>query len=338
MAHEIDFTTQAQGSAMFAYEPAWHGFGTVVGDAQTSADALRIAGLDWDVLLTNLAADFGEQAEVQRYRAITTHRATYRADTGATLGAVGLRYQPLQNREAFAWMDEVIGGDKPLAIWHTCGSLREGRKVWMLAKMPGNVEVTDRDVLEKYVLITNSHDGTGAVRLFPTSVRVVCANTLRLAIGMADAAKGSDGLPLGLKLFHTVGGLRRRVERARECLGVISDCHEGFGKMARMMMGKSVSTQQVSDYFTSLVDNRSERGRGKVVTQLWDRFALPTNEGGHGANVWTAYNAASEWADHELRVNGRGDVRAERKFQSVLFGTAHSFKERAWANAIELAV
>jgi hypothetical protein len=65
---------------------------------------------------------------------------------------------------------------------------------------------------------------------------------------------------------------------------------------------------------------------------------MPTNEGGHGANVWTAYNAASEWADHELRVTGKGDVRAERKFRSVLFGSSHAFKERAWANAIELAV
>ena len=113
MAHEIDFTTQAQGSAMFAYQPAWHGFGTVVSEAQTSADALRIAGLDWDVQLTDLAADMGEDAAT-RYLPISTHRATYRADTGMALGAVGLRYQPLQNREAFAWMDEVVGGDVTL--------------------------------------------------------------------------------------------------------------------------------------------------------------------------------------------------------------------------------
>jgi phage/plasmid-like protein (TIGR03299 family) len=334
MAHEIDFTTQAQGSAMFAYEPAWHGFGTVVREAQTSADALRIAGLDWEVRLTDLAAMMPDGT----HQPILTHRATMRADTGRALGAVGMRYQPLQNREAFAWMDEVVGGDEPLALWHTCGSLNEGRRVWMLAKMPGHVEVTDRDVLEKYVLITNSHDGTGAVRLFPTSVRVVCANTLRLAVGMADRAVNSDGLPLGLKLFHTVGGLSRRVEKARECLGVISNAHEGFGRAARLMMSKSLSSQQVSDYFGTLVTDRSERSRGKVLVSLWDRFSLPTNEGGHGANVWTAYNAASEWADHELRVTGRGDVRAERKFKSVLFGTAHSFKERAWANAVELAV
>jgi phage/plasmid-like protein (TIGR03299 family) len=318
---------------MFAYQPAWHGLGTVVSEAQTSADALRIAGLDWDVTLTPLAAIMPDGT----HQPVGTHRATWRTDTGKALGAVGKRYTPLQNREAFGWMDEVVGADNPLALWHTCGSLKGGRKVWMLAKLPGTIEVTSRDVLEKYVLITNSHDGTGAVRLFPTSVRVVCANTLRLAIGMADRPAGEEGLPLGLKLFHTVGGLANRVEKARECLGVIANSHEGFGKIARQMIARPVSSQQVSDYFGGLVDGRGQRSRDKVLGQLWDRFALPTNEGEHGANVWTAYNAASEFADHALRVVGTTEQRTERRFASALFGTAHGFKTRAWAAAVELA-
>jgi phage/plasmid-like protein (TIGR03299 family) len=332
MAHEIDFTTQAQGSAMFAYQPAWHGFGTVVSEAQTSADALRIAGLDWTVALTDLAAIMPDGS----HQPIDTHRATMRTDTGAALGAVGMRYQPLQNREAFAWMDEVVG--EQLAIWHTCGSLRQGKDVWMLAKLPGNLEVCDRDVLDKYVLITNNHAGTGAVRLFPTSVRVVCANTLRLAISEVDSNKSDAGLPLGLKLFHTAGSLGRRVQKAKELLGVIGKSHDEFATAARSMLAKSLNTQQVSDYFGGLVENRSDRNRDKVLGQLWDRFALPTNEGGFKSNVWTAYNAASEWADHELRVTGKGEKRMERKFRSCLFGSAHFFKERAWAGAIEMAV
>jgi phage/plasmid-like protein (TIGR03299 family) len=332
MAHEIDFTTQAQGSAMFAYQPAWHGFGTVVSEAQTSVEALRIAGLDWTVALTDLAAIMPDGS----HQPIDTHRATMRTDTGKALGAVGLRYQPLQNREAFAWMDEVVG--EQLAIWHTCGSLRGGKDVWMLAKLPGNLEVCDRDVLDKYVLITNNHAGTGAVRLFPTSVRVVCANTLRLAISEVDSNKSDAGLPLGLKLFHTAGSLGKRVQKARELLGVIGKSHDEFAQAARAMLAKSLNTQQVSDYFGGLVENRSDRNRSKVLGQLWDRFALPTNEGGYKSNVWTAYNAASEWADHELRVTGKGEKRMERKFRSCLFGSAHSFKERAWASAIEMAV
>jgi phage/plasmid-like protein (TIGR03299 family) len=332
MAHEIDFTTQAQGSAMFAYTPAWHGFGTVVAEAQTSQEALRIAGLDWDVALTSLAAVMADGS----HQPIDTHRATMRLDTGKALGAVGMRYQPLQNREAFAWMDDVVG--EQLAIWETCGSLRGGKDVFMLAKLPGHIEVCDRDVLDKYVLITNNHAGMGAVRLFPTSVRVVCANTLRLAISEVDSNKSDAGLPLGLKLFHTAGSLGRRVQKAKELLGVIGKSHDDFATAARAMLAKPLGTQQISDYFGGLVEGRSEKSREKVVGQLWDRFALPTNEGNYKANVWTAYNAASEWADHELRVTGKGVQRMERKFASCLFGSAHTFKTKAWASAVEMAV
>ena len=338
MAHEIDQTTNAQGSAMFAYKPAWHGLGTVVQEAQSSREALRLSGLDWDVNLTDLAADFGNDVPIEnRYKPLDTHRATYRMDTGVALGAVGMRYRPLQNREAFAWMDEVVGEE--LALWHTCGSLRGGRKVWMLAKLPGTVEVCNKDVLEKYVLITNSHDGTGAVRLFPTTVRVVCMNTLRLAMSKHDAeakAAGDDGLPLGLKLFHTEGGLAKRVSQARRLLGVIGKTHDEFAQQATALMQRSMSSRAVSEYFGGLVADRSERARGQVITSLWDRFAMPTNSDGFGANAWTAYNAASEYADHELRVIGTGEKRAERKFQSALFGTSHTFKERAWAAAVDM--
>lgn len=325
MAHEIDQTTNVQGSAMFAYEPAWHGLGTVVSEAQTSADALRIAGLDWDVALTDLVADFGDEAGDRRYRNVPDSRATYRMDTGAPLGAVGSRYLPLQNREAFDWMDEVVGESK--AIWHTCGSLRGGRKVWMLAKLPGDLEVTDRDVLTKYVLIVNPHDGSGAVRFFPTSVRVVCANTLRLAMGDAQ---------MGIRLFHTAGGLATRVQRAKELLGLVDESHSKFAETARVMRQQPLASKAVADYFGSLVADRTDRARAKVLTSLWDRFALPTNADSYGANVWTAYNAASEYADHELRVVGTPSQRVERRFNSALFGSADAFKQKAWTNAMSL--
>lgn len=335
MAHEIDTTTMERGSAMFSYTPAWHGLGTVVDSAQTTADALRLSGLDWDVALTDIAADFGETV-TPRYRTIQTHRATYRTDTLAPLGSVGMRYQPLQNRDAFGWMDEVVG--QSLAIWHTCGSLRGGRRVWMLAKLPGDLEVTNGDYLEKYTLITNAHDGTGAVLFFPTNVRVVCANTARLAISQYVRAEREGGLAMGLRLFHTAGSLAGRVEKARQLLGICDKAHADFADMARTMAAKPLDSDQIGNYFDLLVADRGERGREKVIDSLWGRFHLPTNEGQHGANVWTAYNAASEYADHELRVIGSGVVRAERRFRSTLFGSAHAFKDRAWKAAVELAV
>jgi phage/plasmid-like protein (TIGR03299 family) len=329
MAHEIDTSISARGSAMFAYAPAWHGLGTVVTAAQSTEDALRIAGLDWTVDLCPLKAELPDGTTAP----VTTHRATYRTDTGKALGAVGMRYEPLQNRDAFQWMDDVVG--ERLAIWETCGSLRGGRQVWMLAKLPGELEVTNKDLLKQYVLITNNHDGLGAVRLFPTSVRVVCMNTLRLALHRYDA-QAKDGLTIGLKLLHTKGSLSRRVERAKECLGVIGKAHEGFSLAARTMMQKTLKTAEVADYFGSIADGKPEKSRMRLIGKLWETFALPTNEGEHGSTAWTAYNAASEFADHSLRVNGTGLQRTERKFASALFGSSHAFKERAWDLALSL--
>lgn len=330
MAHEIDQTTMDRGSAMFAYTPAWHGLGTVVDSAQTTADALRIAGLDWDVRVTELSADFGDG----RYAKVPSHRATYREDTMAPLGCVGMRYEPLQNRDAFGWMDDIVGESK--AIWHTCGSLRGGRKVWMLAKLPGSLEITNGDYIDKYTLILNSHDGTGAVLFFPTNVRVVCMNTARLAVSQYLRAERDGGLALGLRLFHTAGSLEHRVQKAKQLLGVVDRSHEDFAVTARSMAATPLNSEQVGDYFASLVVGRSDRNQDRVVSSLWDRFHLPTNEGGYGASVWTAYNAASEYADHELRVTGAGVVRAERRFRSTLFGSAHAFKDRAWQAAVQL--
>lgn len=324
MAHEIDQTVSRQGSAMFSYQPAWHGLGTVVSAAQRSEDALRIAGLDWDVALTELQARFADGA----VRDVPTHRATFRTDTMTPLGAVGTRYTPLQNRDAFAWMDDVVG--ESLAIWHTCGSLRGGRTVWMLCKLPEVVEVTDTDLMDQYVLVTNHHDGFGSVRLFPTTVRVVCANTLRLAT--------SRGLDVGLKLRHTAGSLANRVNAAKECLGVIRNAQGDFLTDARRMQVAQLATADVQGYFDALAANRpSTKARERLTAGLWERFHLPTNEGGYGSTVWTAYNAASEFADHAMRVTGTGEQRMERRFSSVLFGAAHEFKDRAWRTALELA-
>jgi phage/plasmid-like protein (TIGR03299 family) len=246
----------------------------------------------------------------------------------APLGAVGTRYTPFQNRDAFAWMDDVVG--ESLAIWHTAGSLRGGRTVWMLCKLPEVVEVSDRDLMDQYVLVTNHHDGLGSVRLFPTTVRVVCANTLRLAT--------SRGLDVGLKLRHTVGSLADRVRSAKECLGVIRNAQGEFITDARRMQAAGLDSAGVQDYFDGLAATRpSEKAREKLVSSLWERFHLPTNEAGFGANVWTAYNAASEFADHSMRVIGSGEQRMERRFSSALFGAAHEFKDRAWRAALELA-
>ena len=332
MAHEIDRTKMAHGSAMFANKPAWHGLGTVVAGCQTTADALRIAGLEWEVHKCPLLAELPDGTT----KLVPDRFGTYRSDTLVPLGAVGKTYAVLQNRDAFAIMDDVVGGQ--LAIWDACGSLRGGRTVWALAKLPGHLEVGSSDVLEKFVCITNSHDGTAAVRIYPTAVRVVCANTLRFSLTDRVAAeRRGDAVNAGLRVRHVRGDLATAADDVRQLFGMANRRLELHAEQARTMAGRGVSSAEVADYFATITADRVPAARDRIVKELHDLFVRPTNAYGFGANVWTAYNAASEYADHRLRVLGAGEVRVERRFYSRLWGGGDAFKQRAWAAACELA-
>ena len=324
MSHEIDFTNNAKGAAMYADTPAWHGHGVVVKGCQTTEEALRLASLDWEV---QTVPAFSEN-EDGTYRKASKVYLNRRSDTGAVLGAVGNRYTVLQNREALEWMDAVVG--EGLALWNTAGSLKGGQRVWGLAQLPGDLEISEGDHLQKYVLISNTHDGTGAVTLMPTSVRVVCWNTLSLALSEGRRKTST------VRLKHLKGSLAARVDLAREALGLVNSAHEDFAATARQLQAAEINSQMLSDYFDLLVSYRSPKTQEKVKQELYEVFAKSTNEGQFGATVWTAFNAATEYADHDLRVSGSGALRAERRFESNLFGSSHTFKQKALDGALAL--
>jgi len=319
--HEIDFTNSVNGAAMFADTPAWHGFGTVVKGRQTAADALRIAHLDWEVEKIPATHTFNGQTEVAEDVYLTR-----RSDTGAVLGAVGSKYVPFQNREAFSWIDEIIG--EKLAIWDTAGSLNGGRKIFGICKLPGELEVTRGDVLEKYVLIHTTHDGTGSVVLTPTSVRVVCWNTLSLALRTSASA---------LRIRHLNGSLRDRVSKARDALGVVDKCHHEFAAESRRLASKEINSKMLQDYFEAVAEGRAPARREAFVAELTRSFGALTNAGGFGPNLWTAYNTVSEYADWKSRVRGSGQRRSENRFASNIAGSSNVLKQRAYRQALALA-
>ena len=117
-----------------------------------------------------------------------------------------------QNHAAFEFFDAIVQ-DK-LAIYETAGALKGGRHIWMLARLPKTLRAAGDDEIRPYVLLANSHDGTRALRMIPTTIRVVCPNTLNLALGRSAATDG-------VTIFHNES-LDRRVADAREKLGVIS--------------------------------------------------------------------------------------------------------------------
>lgn len=182
-------------SMMYVREVPWHGLGTRVEEAPTSSDALKLAGLDWTIEGKPIYDAHGN--EIHGYKANT------RSSDGAVMGIVGSRYTIVQNTDAFDFTDSLIGGD---VRYETAGSLRGGRQIWLLAKMPER-EIAG-DAFEPYICFTNTHDGTGAVRACMTPIRVVCNNTLNLALSTAKRAWSTP---------HR-GDVKSRLEEARETL------------------------------------------------------------------------------------------------------------------------
>lgn len=158
-------------------EKPWHGLGTQVEEAPTSADALRLAGLDWTVQRKPIQVCGG--------RKVDNFFANVRSSDGAVLGVVSDRYQVVQNAEAFAFTDALIGGEGQVH-YETAGSLMGGRKIWLLAKLPDTEIVGDKT--EPYLCFSNTHDGSGAIRVCMTPIRVVCNNTLNIALNGAKRA------------------------------------------------------------------------------------------------------------------------------------------------------
>ena len=151
-------------------EVPWHGMGEIVKEAPTSEDAIRLARIDWTVEQKPIFLEDGTQIEGSW--------ANVRSSDGKPLGVVGSRYQVVQNADAFAFTDALLGeGVK----YETAGSLKDGKVIWLLARMPETINILG-DEVAPYLVFTNTHDGTGAVKVTMTNVRICCANTLNMAI------------------------------------------------------------------------------------------------------------------------------------------------------------
>lgn len=180
---------------MYVREKPWHGLGTKVEEAPTSADALRIAGLDWTIESKPIYTVEG--LEIPGYRANT------RSSDNSVMGIVSNRYSIVQNKEAFEFTDALVGEG---VRYKTAGSLKGGRQIWLLGKMPER-KILD-DEFEPYICFTNTHDGTGSVRACMTPIRVVCNNTLNMAL---SGAKRKWSTP------HR-GNIQSRLEEAKQTL------------------------------------------------------------------------------------------------------------------------
>lgn len=338
MSHQITIRRDGFAEAMFAERPAWHGLGQVLDAPPTSGEAMRQAGLDWEVERHDLARilPVGEHRTpeggvVTAIEPITSHVATVRGDTGQVLGVVGERYRVVQNAEAFDFLDELVASDE--VRYESAGSLDGGRRVWLLARLPESDWIGESDQQLRYVLFSNSHDGRGAINVRATSVRVVCANTLAIALGRETDRQ--------LSIAH-VGDLSSKLAAARDALLIATRQFDYMAAEASVMADRRVdivtAERIVGDLFpydpeldsSRVVD--AQQSRAARVIELFRDPDAPTCD----ATAWGLLNAVTRWADHERTVRGRDPrARAEARFRSAIEGPGHELKERARARIVE---
>jgi phage/plasmid-like protein (TIGR03299 family) len=302
-------------SGFFVRTPAWHGLGTVINEAPNSDDALRIAGLDWTV---KQAPAF---MEIDGVRRPTHFFMNYRDSDKSCLGVVKGQYKIVQNHEAFAFTDELIGtGD---VRYETAGSLAGGKQVWMLAKMPETSVLGDAIV--PYLLFSNSHDGSAAVRVTMTNTRVVCQNTLNLAL--ANARR--------IWSFTHKGDMESKLEDARKTLQNAQEYMTEFNKEAERLAKITFTRQQVQDLLNKLfpVDENDDITKRRVNNMIYLRegFKFAMQQEDICQFDGTAYgiiNAASDFVGHckPLRLT---ETHQEKVLQSFMNG--NSFIDKVYS-------
>ncbi len=327
MAHNIA-TIDGKAAMFFHGKTPWHGLGTKLDGPATSAEAIKAAKLDWRVVKVPLLVEAGRHS----YATVQDKFAMVRSDTPVqspvnVLGVVGKDYTPLQNRDAFGWFDSIVGEDE--AVYHTAGALGDGERVWILAKLPGEIQVTSEDVADKFLLLSNSHDGKSSVQVKFTPIRVVCQNTLTMALNQGRS----------LKIAHTAS-LEQRMNLAKWNLGIINtrftEIADAFKAMAKVEMAKDRLARYLGQVFPEPEDKENKRSLARVLkARSWseERFAAGrgNNLAGVSGTLWAAYNGVAEYVDYKL--SGRTE---EGRLDHVWFGDGYLCKVRAYRAAVAL--
>jgi phage/plasmid-like protein (TIGR03299 family) len=318
----------------FTADPAWNQVGTLIDQSASGPEALRVTRLDWRVVQWPLAA-----VSPEGWGTVTAKDfvANVREDTKDVLGVVSRKSPPLQNRQAFAFADAIVTEGK--ARYEAAGALRGGRRVWILLRLDGELGAGLDDPIQPYLLLFHAHDGSACLRALLTSVRVVCANTLNLALS------GGRGEGVAIRQLSDAPG---RPGEAQRMLDLAHRRFSAFGLEVDVFRSVSMTGVRLRRYFDSLLPplvmgprsgERERDNRLKSLDRLNANFEdeLNTLPGMRGT-LWAALNAATEFADHQRKIRGSTDLaRRENRLDSVWFGSANDFKQAAYRSALELA-
>lgn len=263
-------------------EKPWHGLGTRVIEAPCSKEALSLAGLDWEVMQEPIYT--GNEELVDGYK------ANVRDSDRKVLGVVTDKYKIVQNTDAFAWTDELLGEG---VRYETAGSLQGGKKVWLLAHMPHEYIISGERI-SPYLLFSNTHDGSGAIKVAVTPIRVVCQNTLNLALSTAKRS---------WSMIHT-GDIKGKMKEARETLFMAEKYMDDLGKEFESLRRKQMTDKEVMNYIELLLpieENatpQQKRNIKRLQEDMKVRYFDAPDLQGTGRNAYRFINAVSDFATH----------------------------------------
>ena len=292
---------------MYVREKPWHGLGTMVMEAPTSADALRLAGLDWTVDQTPVYTDTGIE--------IAGYKANRRNSDNAILGIVSDRYKIVQNTEAFEFTDALIGEtENGVVKYETAGSLCGGKRVWLLAKMPTQ-KILDDDV-EPYMFFSNTHDGSGAIKVGITPVRIVCNNTLNIALNTAKRQWSTK---------H-IGNMQSKLEEAKLCLQLADKYMKGLNEEADRFANATLYKEQIDEIFNEMFpidDDTTERKKNNINEFKNEYYMcyLRPDIAQFMNTAWGAVNAMSDVVTHSAPKRNTANY-AENRWGKIMDGHA----------------
>ncbi|TCL58890.1 phage/plasmid-like protein (TIGR03299 family) [Kineothrix alysoides] len=281
----------------------WHGLGVRVESAVSSKEALQVSGLDWKVIQRPIMTD--------AYAPVPGYKANIRDTDEKVLGVVTDRYRVVQNEEAFAFTDALLGeGVK----YETAGSLQEGRKIWLLAKLPDKY-IIEGEQIEPFLVFSSSHDGSGAIKAAMTPVRVVCQNTLNIALSSAK------------RVWSTVhvGDLANKMDEAHNTLLLAEKYMGRLGTEFSRLSKIKLSDAKVTEYIDLLLpmDEVPTDIHRKNVTRIREDLKIRYFDAPDlkqvGKNAYRFLCAVSDFATHAEPLRATANYR-ENMFAKTIEG------------------
>lgn len=297
----------------------WHKLGVVLDNPPTIQEAIDLSGLNWGVELKPLFLGNGD---------LVDHKAVVRQDSGNVLGIVGPRYQPLQNAQAFDWFNPFVeNGEVAL---ETAGSLDEGRRIWVMAKIARDPSVIVKgDEVLKYLMLSNSHDGTLAIRVGYTPIRIVCANTLAMA-------HNSNASKL-IRVRHTASS-KVALDKLRDIMNIVDREFEATAEQFRFLASRMFNQKDIREYVKAVLGKEKiadEDLPTRTKNQLDEIIGLIDHANqklsGVDGTYWAAYNAVNQYLNYDA---GRND---NNRMSSLWFGVNANTNKSALDLALEFA-